>query len=168
MLFAFLNCFPQRESLLLIFRALTPSIFSFTSISCHPIQGLNLYYLCMGTLGLWWRGCSLHPALSADGFDVSESGQKPLILKKTRPEGTIPRGRERQDALQSRSPRCLSEVVSPRSTPARVGPARPPGLTHPSARPLGLYQLLSAGEDGSEREAALNGLTGFAALSVSI
>lgn len=82
MLFAFLNCFPQRESLLLIFRALTPSIFSFASISCHRIQGLNLYYLCMGTLGLWWTGCSLHPALFEEGFDVPEGGQKALILKK--------------------------------------------------------------------------------------
>lgn len=80
MLFAFLNCFPQRESPLLIIRALTPSIFSFSSILCRPIQGLNLYYLSMGTLGLCWRGCSLHPALSEEGYDVSESGQKEPIL----------------------------------------------------------------------------------------
>lgn len=80
MLFAFLNYFPQRESLLLIFRVLTPPIFPFTGIFCHAIQGLNLYYLCAG---LCWGGCSLHPALSEEGFDVSESGQKALILKKT-------------------------------------------------------------------------------------
>lgn len=89
MLFAFLNCFPQRESLLLIFRALTPSIFSFTSILCRPIQGLNLYYLCVGTSGAGVEGLQLAPALSEEGFGVSESGQKGLNLKKSIPEGTI-------------------------------------------------------------------------------
>lgn len=127
MLFAFLNYFPQRESLLLIFCVLTPSIFSFTSILCHPILGLNLYYLCTGTLGLWCGGCSLHPALSEEGFDATESVQKVLILKKPRPEGTIPGAR---DALRSPPLPRLSAVVSPRPPPrALVRPGRPAALT---------------------------------------
>lgn len=132
MLFAFLNYFPQRESLLLIFCVLTPSIFSFASILCHPILGLNLYYLCTGTLGLWCGGCSLHPALSEEGFDATESVQKVLILKKPRPEGTIPGAR---DALRSTPLPRLSAVVSPRP-PRRGRWSRPASRPHsPSATP---------------------------------
>lgn len=72
----------------------------------------------------------------------------------------IPGARERQDgpSTPSASPRWFRLI--PPSTRALVPPGRLAAL------PLRLYQLVSAGENGREREAALDGLTVFAPLSV--